>query len=192
MKNCLIPKSISLINCVTHPFWRIISHSKTTKAYDSTNRHPTFRIRPWGTLLFTMSLSRQRSSSISSQVTIESESGESGNLSSPPRRTTTSVDRNPVVAAMITSNTLRNCHQVEDMVSKCVNSPNEKSFMCQTAQKYLMNCKSIWYPCAWAILYQETDSSAVANPHSCAYGSVQPRATSMSREVLYSVGNKSK
>jgi hypothetical protein len=79
-------------------------------------------------------------------MTAESASGDAivQGFSSPRRtRRVSNVDRNPVIAAMITSNTLRDCNQVEDMVSKCVNSPRkEKTFMCQTAHGYLMNCKT--------------------------------------------------
>ena len=87
------------------------------------------------------------SSSFSSLHTLDSVSGEMNSeqgfaAPQPPRRTT-SVDRNPVVAAMITSNTLRDCGQVEEMVSKCVGSGNHKTVMCETAQRYLLNCKGI-------------------------------------------------
>ena len=59
-----------------------------------------------------------------------------------PARRATTVDRNPVVAAMITSNTLRNCNEVQDMVSKCMNSQDEHSVMCKTAQRYFLSCRN--------------------------------------------------
>jgi hypothetical protein len=70
-----------------------------------------------------------------------SESSEQGFASPQTRRPVTTIDRNPVVAAMITSNTLRDCRQVEEMVSKCVKG-SEKSFLCQTAQRYFTTCKT--------------------------------------------------
>uniref|UniRef100_A0A7S4AJV5 Uncharacterized protein n=1 Tax=Pseudo-nitzschia australis TaxID=44445 RepID=A0A7S4AJV5_9STRA len=52
------------------------------------------------------------------------------------RRRSSSIN-NSVVEAMITSNNLRNCREVMDMVIKCqTNNDDGKSFVCNTAQRY--------------------------------------------------------
>jgi hypothetical protein len=83
---------------------------------------------------------RSRSSSISSQ---SSETpGSDVVLSTTPqpvRRGNTFHRHNSVVSAMLTSNSLRDCGQVNDMVSKCM-SRKEESVMCNTAHRYMANC----------------------------------------------------
>lgn len=56
-------------------------------------------------------------------------------------RKVTAVRHNSVVSAMLVSNSLRDCSQVEDMVTKCV-AGKEKSYMCSTAQRYFTQCNS--------------------------------------------------
>eukprot|EP00536_Pseudo-nitzschia_multiseries_P010785 jgi/Psemu1/307598/fgenesh1_kg.341_\ len=52
----------------------------------------------------------------------------------PPQRTSL---RNSVVEAMITSNNLRNCAEVEEMVTKCLQySKDDQSFVCKSAKRY--------------------------------------------------------
>mmetsp|Transcript_9218 Transcript_9218/g.19349 ORF Transcript_9218/g.19349 Transcript_9218/m.19349 type:complete len:109 (+) Transcript_9218:174-500(+) len=48
---------------------------------------------------------------------------------------------NSVVSAMITSNNLRNCREVEEMVVQCLNTKDKESHMCKTAQRYIGGCK---------------------------------------------------
>ena len=50
--------------------------------------------------------------------------------------------QNSVINAMITSNNLRNCREVEDMVSQCLMNSDKDSIMCLTAQRYLGGCKN--------------------------------------------------
>ena len=47
-----------------------------------------------------------------------------------------------VVQAMITSNNLRNCTEIEQMVSTCINNKDNESFMCKTALRYHGGCKN--------------------------------------------------
>jgi hypothetical protein len=55
----------------------------------------------------------------------------------PARRTTHSA----VVQAMITSNNLRNCREVEDMVAQCASTVDKESFVCKTAHRYFVGCQ---------------------------------------------------
>jgi hypothetical protein len=50
--------------------------------------------------------------------------------------------QNSVIQAMITSNNLRNCREVEEMVSQCLMNSDKDSIMCLTAQRYLGGCKN--------------------------------------------------
>lgn len=47
-----------------------------------------------------------------------------------------------VVQAMITSNNLRNCREVEEIVSQCINNKDHESFMCETALRYNGGCNN--------------------------------------------------
>mmetsp|Transcript_68636 Transcript_68636/g.76760 ORF Transcript_68636/g.76760 Transcript_68636/m.76760 type:complete len:88 (-) Transcript_68636:91-354(-) len=51
-------------------------------------------------------------------------------------------NHNTVVQAMITSNNLRNCREVEEIVSQCINNKDHESFMCETALRYKGGCKN--------------------------------------------------
>ena len=57
-----------------------------------------------------------------------------------PRRTANPMN-NSVIQAMITSNNLRNCREVEDMVIQCLNNKDKQSFVCKTAQRYIGGCQ---------------------------------------------------
>lgn len=90
---------------------------------------------------------RSRSSSISSLVADEPSEREmsdrvmSSSTVLPSHRSVKGMKHNSVVAAMLASNSLRDCSQVEDMVSKCV-AGKDQAFMCQTAQRYFAKCSS--------------------------------------------------
>ena len=59
------------------------------------------------------------------------------------QRRSTVPQHSPVVQAMLTSNTLRDCRQVEEMFTKCMtysSSNSRDSFMCQTAERYFSTC----------------------------------------------------
>ena len=86
---------------------------------------------------------RPRSESVSSVVSSDSSGGSERMFSttSRPDRRVTTLRHNSVVAAMLASNSLRDCNQVEDMVTKCM-SGKEKSFMCQTAHRYFAKCNT--------------------------------------------------
>ena len=84
---------------------------------------------------------RPRSSSVTSQSSVEEGSSpELRALVSPSRLRRNASEKNPVIMAMIKSNTLRSCNDVQDMVIQCMNSRDDKSFMCKTAQSYIANC----------------------------------------------------
>lgn len=80
-------------------------------------------------------------SSVASGAELVEKEGNERMLSTTPQqvRPVTALRHNSIVAAMLTSNALRDCNQVQDMVTKCV-SDNEKSFMCQTAHRYFAKC----------------------------------------------------
>lgn len=54
----------------------------------------------------------------------------------PSRRTSR---HNPVVTAMLSSNTMRDCHQVTAMFQQCQDE-NSKSRICETAKNYFQSC----------------------------------------------------
>ncbi|CAJ1953687.1 unnamed protein product [Cylindrotheca closterium] len=84
---------------------------------------------------------RPRSSSVTSQSSVEEGSPElRAGFVSPSRLRRNASEKNPVIMAMIKSNTLRSCNDVQDMVSQCMSSGDDKSFMCKTAQSYIANC----------------------------------------------------
>ena len=81
---------------------------------------------------------RRRSQSLSESNSHSPISPPTPHRSRPTRYTT----NNPVVQAMITSNNLRNCREVEEMVFRCMNNKdNESSFVCKTAQRYIGRCQ---------------------------------------------------
>ena len=85
------------------------------------------------------STTRNRSNSL-----FENPANSTLNLSSPTpqhRRVQSNPIHNSVVEAMITSNNLRNCHEVEEMVVKCLNNKDKESFVCKTAQRYIGRCQ---------------------------------------------------
>lgn len=85
---------------------------------------------------------RPRSSSISSQASEYSDRDGSESITPTTTkhvRSVTAIRHNSVVSAMLTSNSLRDCNQVNDMVTKCL-SGKEESFMCNTAHRYLAKC----------------------------------------------------
>lgn len=88
------------------------------------------------------SLSHRDSSSSLASLSSRDSSSSSSSFSQMPRRTKTSL--NPVMSAMLRSNTLRDCHQVRDMISQCQSSgivgPDTDSFVCKTAEKYFLQC----------------------------------------------------
>ena len=88
---------------------------------------------------------RPRSSSVSSQASEPSDERDGSDriITSTPNhvRSVTSIRHNSVVSAMLTSNSLRDCNQVNDMVTKCLVG-KEESFMCNTAHRYLAKCTS--------------------------------------------------
>eukprot|EP00526_Cylindrotheca_closterium_P027764 CAMPEP_0113609638 /NCGR_PEP_ID=MMETSP0017_2-20120614/4602_1 /TAXON_ID=2856 /ORGANISM="Cylindrotheca closterium" /LENGTH=90 /DNA_ID=CAMNT_0000518477 /DNA_START=73 /DNA_END=345 /DNA_ORIENTATION=+ /assembly_acc=CAM_ASM_000147 len=85
---------------------------------------------------------RPRSSSVTSQSSVDEGASELQSPAAHSRLRRNMSEKNPVVMAMIKSNTLRNCNDVQDMVSQCMNSGDDKSFMCKTAHSYIANCKS--------------------------------------------------
>ena len=88
---------------------------------------------------------RPRSSSVSSQASEYSDERDGSDriitTTPTPVRTVTSIRHNSVVSAMLASNSLRDCTQVNDMVTKCLVG-KEESFMCNTAHRYLAKCTS--------------------------------------------------
>mmetsp|Transcript_21288 Transcript_21288/g.52748 ORF Transcript_21288/g.52748 Transcript_21288/m.52748 type:complete len:115 (-) Transcript_21288:290-634(-) len=95
----------------------------------------------------TASTSRSRSNSLyenstthTSQTRRRSNSLFENSPSTNAHRRTKSIN-NSVVQAMITSNNLRNCREVQEMVVQCLNNKDDKSFMCQTAQRYIGGCQ---------------------------------------------------
>ena len=88
---------------------------------------------------------RQRSSSLASlgEASVGSESNGTS-PSTPPklRKQPSSSQSNPVIMAMIKSNTLRNCVEVQEMVKGCMDSGDKNSYMCKTAQGYFSTCRS--------------------------------------------------
>ena len=58
------------------------------------------------------------------------------------RRSTTGY--NPVYLAMLSANTMRDCSQVQAMMTQCLQSFNDGKedhpFMCQTAEQYYLKC----------------------------------------------------
>mmetsp|Transcript_1921 Transcript_1921/g.4595 ORF Transcript_1921/g.4595 Transcript_1921/m.4595 type:complete len:120 (-) Transcript_1921:332-691(-) len=48
---------------------------------------------------------------------------------------------NPVVAAMLSSNMMRDCHQVRDMFVECMSHDSSAS-ICDTAKNYFVQCAS--------------------------------------------------
>jgi hypothetical protein len=89
-------------------------------------------------------MERKGSSSSLSAFSYDESSSEMSTQSygSPTRRATVPrVAHSPMIQAMLTSNTLRDCRQVEEMFSKCRSSAgNKDSFMCKTAEAYFMTC----------------------------------------------------
>jgi hypothetical protein len=47
---------------------------------------------------------------------------------------------NAVVTAMLSSNTLRDCHQVDAMFTQCQSSDDNQSRICETARNYFRRC----------------------------------------------------
>jgi hypothetical protein len=48
---------------------------------------------------------------------------------------------NPVYSAMLRSNTMRDCYQVQDMMTQCMQHQRDNdSFVCQTAEQYYWKC----------------------------------------------------
>jgi hypothetical protein len=101
-----------------------------------------------------MTLDTNANSSLSGRTRSNSLSSASGgrsrsdSLSSQPdaaplmtfRRTAT-ITNNPVVAAMLSSNTLRDCHQVRDMYDQCMLA-DSSSTICSTAKNYYLRCST--------------------------------------------------
>ena len=67
------------------------------------------------------------------------DSGANHHHNSPSAAPKRSVTNNSVVEAMITSNNLRNCAEVQDMILRCRSERENKSsvpFVCKTAHRY--------------------------------------------------------
>jgi hypothetical protein len=47
---------------------------------------------------------------------------------------------NAVVTAMLSSNTLQDCHQVDAMFTQCQSSDDNQSRICETARNYFRRC----------------------------------------------------
>ena len=106
------------------------STSTTRNRSNSLFDNPTAKTPPW---------IRRRSNSL-----FENPANSAINLSSPTpqhRRVQSNPIHNSVVEAMITSNNLRNCHEVEEMVVKCLNNKDKESFVGKTAQRYIGRCQ---------------------------------------------------
>lgn len=84
---------------------------------------------------------RPRSLSVTSQTSIEDEQSEFTSPAVNSRLRGNASEKNPVIMAMIKSNTLKNCNDVQDMVSSCMINGDNKSVMCKTAQSYISNCQ---------------------------------------------------
>jgi hypothetical protein len=83
--------------------------------------------------------SRRRSNSLFENPTNDNNNSSRRNLHLRPRGAVTV--ENSVVQAMITSNNLRNCHEVEEMVVRCLDNKDKQSFVCKTAQRYIGGCQ---------------------------------------------------
>jgi hypothetical protein len=53
---------------------------------------------------------------------------------------TSQVRHNSIVIAMLSSNTLRDCHQVTAMFSQCQKIDDNESRICDTARNYIRQC----------------------------------------------------
>eukprot|EP00529_Nitzschia_sp_RCC80_P040336 CAMPEP_0113503908 /NCGR_PEP_ID=MMETSP0014_2-20120614/34431_1 /TAXON_ID=2857 /ORGANISM="Nitzschia sp." /LENGTH=86 /DNA_ID=CAMNT_0000398979 /DNA_START=77 /DNA_END=337 /DNA_ORIENTATION=- /assembly_acc=CAM_ASM_000159 len=84
-------------------------------------------------------MTRSRSSSISSTGSGRGAGSGGGSSTTTtvvlPRRT-----HHPVVHSMISSNLLKDCNEIQDMVSQCMDTKDTDSFMCRTAHKYMSGC----------------------------------------------------
>jgi hypothetical protein len=57
------------------------------------------------------------------------------------RRTSSSSSHPAIVHSMISSNLLKNCHEVQDMVAQCHYTNDKDSFMCKAAHSFLSSCQ---------------------------------------------------
>mmetsp|Transcript_22109 Transcript_22109/g.30762 ORF Transcript_22109/g.30762 Transcript_22109/m.30762 type:complete len:97 (-) Transcript_22109:115-405(-) len=89
----------------------------------------------------------QRTISVGSISDINSVNGDSSEAQLSSSATSTSsfmsshpgTRKNPVVSAILSSNTMKNCHEVRDMYITCVNSKSN-SAVCETAKNYFVSC----------------------------------------------------
>eukprot|EP00522_Entomoneis_paludosa_P005853 CAMPEP_0172458098 /NCGR_PEP_ID=MMETSP1065-20121228/25768_1 /TAXON_ID=265537 /ORGANISM="Amphiprora paludosa, Strain CCMP125" /LENGTH=128 /DNA_ID=CAMNT_0013212181 /DNA_START=121 /DNA_END=507 /DNA_ORIENTATION=+ len=72
---------------------------------------------------------------------VSSWESEADGPSSPLRSSGSSTVYHPVISSMIRPNTLRNCHDVQDMMAVCAASTESHGvFVCDTAKKYQAYC----------------------------------------------------
>jgi len=82
---------------------------------------------------------RHRSNSVSS---IESTTSEQGPTTT--KMVARKTQYNPLFASMLNTNTLRNCNEVQAMMTQCLQhkykNQDDVSFVCHTAEKYMSKC----------------------------------------------------
>ncbi|CAB9515979.1 expressed unknown protein [Seminavis robusta] len=75
---------------------------------------------------------------------VESSASYEGQVPAMPRRSRTHFS--PMYSAMLSANTMRDCSQVQAMMTQCLQNhqanrkESETSFVCQTAEQYFHKC----------------------------------------------------
>jgi hypothetical protein len=118
-----------------------ISHNPlspyTMSSYSSTSSHLSSRSTGRNNSIFENTIDKQESTTNMSTSNNVADYSFTSPIHS--RRT---INNSAVVQAMITSNNLRNCTEIEEMVSTCINNKDNESFMCKTAMRYHGGCKN--------------------------------------------------
>ena len=121
----------------------LLSPYTIMSSYSSTSSHLSSRSSDGNnSLIFENTMDKQEpASSSTTNMSTSNNVAVDYSLTSPihSRRTT---NHSAVVQAMITSNNLRNCQEVQEMVSQCTNNKDNESFVCKTALRYHGGCKN--------------------------------------------------